>query len=525
MLIKKRISNQFSFRNNYPNFNNLYNSKFKLEKNFSKKNKREKILINKIPFEILLKTMIKSSNKTFEIIKKNYINVKYVFEKRKNYIKKIKDFIKKYKFKNSSFYLSIFLMDYIFLKKQNFHYLRNEEIILGSLFLSIKFNEKLIEIPNLKEISNNIFLNNCYSIEKLRKIEIKCLQILNYEIIYYTIYDYLNLFFNLFHNEDLKKESFQILEKLIINSNDYIFFKSCSLSIVILIYVSEKLNLIKKYNFNNLINDINLAKEVIIQIKNFIGKTIEKKEEKVNLLNKKGLKKIINKFKNNSQSPLKNQIIKNKKKKFISFSSNLTLNSKSPQIKKYHRNSSISTSSDEITLKNLNNNKLLIQYSFNKTFDQINSCINLINNEKHFLKKNVSLEKIDFSKNKFINKLDNHTFQKYKNKSFEKKKNYFSKKDIFSRQSTINITHSNKYNLYTYTMNNKKQNSKKQISNFESIWNKFVIKKKKIYLPKFQKFSSSNISQDKLNINSNLYSNNNSTSQKVLKTNFKKFVN
>ena len=60
MLIKKRISNQFSFRNNYPNFNNLYNSKFKLEKNFSKKNKREKILINKIPFEILFKTMIKS---------------------------------------------------------------------------------------------------------------------------------------------------------------------------------------------------------------------------------------------------------------------------------------------------------------------------------------------------------------------------------------------------------------------------------------------------------------------------------
>ena len=52
-----------------------------------------------------------------------------------------------------------------------------------------------------------------------------------------------------------------------------------------------------------------------------------------------------------------------------------------------------------------------------------------------------------------------------------------------------------------------------------------MIKKKKIYLPKFQKFSSSNISQDKLNINSNLFSNNNSTSQKVLKTNFKKFVN
>ncbi len=73
-------------------------------------------------------------------------------------------------------------------------------------------------------------------------------------------------------------------------------------------------------------------------------------------------------------------------------------------------------------------------------------------------------------------------------------------------------------------MNNKKQNSKKQISNFENIWNKFVIKKK-IYLPKFQKFSSSNVSQDKININSNLYSNNNSTSQKVLKTNFKKFVN
>ena len=137
-------------------------------------------------------------------------------------------------------------MDYIFIKQDNIikYHLKNEDIILGTLFLSIKFNEDYINIPSLKDISNYIFPINYYSIDKLKITEIKCLQILNYQIIYYTNYDYLILFFNLNVNysQELNKKCFQILNILIQNSNEYIFIDTYSLYIEILNYANEKLN-------------------------------------------------------------------------------------------------------------------------------------------------------------------------------------------------------------------------------------------------------------------------------------------
>ena len=61
--------------------------------------------------------MLKSSNKLYGNIQKNNSNGKYKMEKRKHYIKKINAFFNKFKFKKSTFYLFIFLMDYIFIKQ------------------------------------------------------------------------------------------------------------------------------------------------------------------------------------------------------------------------------------------------------------------------------------------------------------------------------------------------------------------------------------------------------------------------
>ena len=152
---------------------------------------------------------------------------------------------------------------------------------------------------------------------------------------------------------------------------------------------------------------------------------------------------------------------------------------------KYKRNSSISTSSDDKNLnlktKNLNKRIFITKMSFKKSLDSNVFCNSKksIKTKNLILKKNISEQRIKFSK-KFIN--INNNFK-------EKEKNVFSKREIYSQRSTIN--HSSKYNfnLTTYSINTnfKLKHSKKKISNFENIWNKFNIKKRKSFLPSYSK--------------------------------------
>ena len=503
MLSKKTLSfKEIPLKNIYFPLSKLYSHKISDLTKFSNENIIQYHFTNNIQYISLFKAMIKSSNKLYENIKKNNLSWNYRVKKRKYYIKKINEFFNKFKFKISTFYIFIFLMDYIFIKKDNAikYHLKNEDIILGTLFHSIKFNEDYINIPSLKEISNYIFPSNYFSIDKLKLIEIKCLQILNYEIIYYTNYDYLTFFFNLNVNysQKLKKECFQILNTLIQNSNEYIFIETYSLCIGILNYANEKLT--NQKNDINLINIIKFPNN--IKIHSFIENNLKLNEQKNhNVLNHNNrIKKIISKFKNHSQSLIRNQI--NQRKKFITISNDLTLNSKSPSMIKYKRNSSISTSSDDKNLnlktKNLNKRIFITKMSFKKSLDSNVFCNSKksIKTRNLILKKNISEQRIKFSK-KFIN-INNITIQDNINNNFkEKKKIVFSKREIYSQRSTINVTHSSKYNfnLTTYSINTnfKLNHSKKKISNFENVWNKFNIKKRKSFLPSYSKlfFSSS----------------------------------
>jgi hypothetical protein len=505
MLSKKTLSfKEIPLKNIYFPLSKLYSHKISDLTKFSNENIIQYHFTNNIQYISLLKAMIKSSNKLYENIKKNNLSWNYRVKKRKYYIKKINEFFNKFKFKISTFYIFIFLMDYIFIKKDNAikYHLKNEDIILGTLFLSIKFNEDYINIPSLKEISNYIFPSNYFSIDKLKLIEIKCLQILNYEIIYYTNYDYLTFFFNLNVNysQKLKKECFQILNTLIQNSNEYIFIETYSLCIGILNYANEKLT--NQKNDINLINKIKFPNNIKIQT--FIENNLKLNEQKNNnvLNHNNGIKKIISKFKNHSQSLIRNQI--NQRKKFITISNDLTLNSKSPSIKKYKRNSSISTSSDDknLNFKKKNCNKRI--FIFKNSLDSNIFCNSKkrINTKKFILKKNISEQIIKFPK-KFINTKDNNTIQDNINEQYkENGKIIFSKREIYSQRSTINVTHSSKYNLnltiYSINGNTKLKPSINLISNFENIWNKFYIKKRTNFLPKYSKlFFSSNLLLDK----------------------------
>ena len=283
MLTKKNHSfKEIPLKKIYYPLSKLYNHKIIDLSKFSNENIIKYHFKNNIEYISLLYSMLKSSNKLYGNIQKNNSNGKYKMEKRKHYIKKINEFFIKFKFKISSFYIFIFLLDYIFIKKDNTvnYHLKNEDIILGTLFLSIKFNEDYINIPSLKEISNYIFPSNYFSIERLKVIEIKCLQILNYELIYYTNYDYLTLFFhlNVNYSKELKKECFKILKIIIQNSNDYIFIEPYSLCIGILNYANEKLNN-QKIDIH-LINKIKSPKK--IKIKTFIENNLKLNEQNKN---------------------------------------------------------------------------------------------------------------------------------------------------------------------------------------------------------------------------------------------------
>ena len=118
MLLKKNLSfKEIGLKKIY--FPLSYNHKISDLIKISNENIIQYNFTNNIQYISLLYSMLKSSNKLYENIKKNNFNGNYRFEKRKYYIKKINAFFNKFKFKKSTFYLFIFLMDYIFIKQDN----------------------------------------------------------------------------------------------------------------------------------------------------------------------------------------------------------------------------------------------------------------------------------------------------------------------------------------------------------------------------------------------------------------------
>ena len=134
--------------------------------------------------------------------KKNKIIIpKRVFNNRANLIKTIKTYIKKYynfaTNKNNILYLSILYLDIILSKdKINLNYDKNlKYLCLCCFILALKF---LGDYDLSKKIIRNFCLN--YK-EEYNIFEMKCIQILDYNLIHTTVYDYLTIILN----QDQKK--------------------------------------------------------------------------------------------------------------------------------------------------------------------------------------------------------------------------------------------------------------------------------------------------------------------------------
>ena len=128
--------------------------------------------------------------------KNNALIPKKIFIHRVNLIKALKTYIKKYYYfasnKNNILYLSILYLDIILSKdKINLAYEKNlKYLCLCCFILSLKFLGDY-------DLSKKIIRNFCQNYKNEYNIfEIQCIQLLDYNLLYTTTYDYLNIILN-----------------------------------------------------------------------------------------------------------------------------------------------------------------------------------------------------------------------------------------------------------------------------------------------------------------------------------------
>ena len=150
------------------------------------------IIINKeINIKEVLNNMIIKTNKLYENLYKNQVNIKLDIEqssKRAKIIKYIDDFIEanirfknSFKNKDTIFCEIIFLFDLLIINnKKNKCLIPLEKLGLGALILLLKFN-KIKEKVLIKKYKS-IFDSKYMSLDEINKIEVISLKLINYDI-------------------------------------------------------------------------------------------------------------------------------------------------------------------------------------------------------------------------------------------------------------------------------------------------------------------------------------------------------
>ena len=225
------------------------------------------IIINKeINIKEVLNNMIIKTNKLYENLYKNQVNIKLDIEqssKRAKIIKYIDDFIEanirfknSFKNKDTIFCEIIFLFDLLIINnKKNKCLIPLEKLGLGALILLLKFN-KIKEKVLIKKYKS-IFDSKYMSLDEINKIEVISLKLINYDItqpnpIYYIDILCKFIFFPSFNKEGnreyIYKEIISITKYLMTFSNNYIKFHPFYFSVFIIKFYLEK-NKIEKFHF------------------------------------------------------------------------------------------------------------------------------------------------------------------------------------------------------------------------------------------------------------------------------------
>ena len=199
--------------------------------------------------------------------------------KRQNVIKSIKKFIYLYKIGYGIFYNIIFLFDILIYLDNEVKVIQNyEELGLGSTILMIKYMHEENKMIYLN-IFQNFYERKYYPKMVLKQIEILCLKLINYYLNFPTPLLYMELYFLngfIFKKDNIKTDicfklysmALNILEKLLITSNEYTKYSIINLVSGIISYCRQNYGLekwpnilaktfgVSEKNFENLIQEL-----------------------------------------------------------------------------------------------------------------------------------------------------------------------------------------------------------------------------------------------------------------------------
>ena len=339
--------------------------------------------------------------------------------------------------KTKILYSSIYFLLKFLYKSKNEVYIENYDlIILTSFYLGIKTVENQKKIPNLKKFKNiypQKFGN--YSNKEIQESEIIYLKILEYQINFMTIYDYLSYIFN--NNNEVIHLHLKNIDN-ILRQNTIHFCTQPPMELIQEVTNNPKISKIVKYP------EI-IQKKIILKSRgNSLGGELENNLEE-------SLSTSISSGHQNNYNILSNEINNNnyKKLEFGNSFKNLTSRKNEPSFCKNHK---------KFNLNYLNSSSNLNDYN------------NLTINHNESLDKDKTVDRHIYNR-KNIKYLKNKTSKKEMN-NIEKRINIYktnAKEKVFrSNNSTYNLNLRNSNNKKLFFSNNKNVYIKPSLKKEES---------------------------------------------------------
>ena len=211
----------------------------------------------------------------------NYKNIDKIYlEHRSNLFSLLEKISKNMNFKSQTLFHSFYLLDVIYSNKDSIQLIKNKhanhhKLALACLLISSKIYEIDSFFPSLnvfiKSFDSSIHYNQLLTKEELLHYEVLAIQLLNYNIHYFSIYDFISFFFchgiiqkeqinYIYDNQQITK----ILEKIYFKARYYLneFIKSeISIkfnSLILAIYILEQSinDILKNQNNKNYLSEI-----------------------------------------------------------------------------------------------------------------------------------------------------------------------------------------------------------------------------------------------------------------------------
>ena len=187
--------------------------------------KENRLYDTEVPLQEILERMRKNTFNNFHNYSISSINKDYL-KIRTAIFKIIQKITMKMGFKSQTYFLSIYYLDILFMKKKKIN-INLYKIGLASLCISAKFCENDPIVPQLQyfiKVYNNVMgYKNIISMSDLMYAEVLVCKLLNYKLNYYSIYDFNTFFFchGILKLEQIKDIENEFKKNYNLNKNEF----------------------------------------------------------------------------------------------------------------------------------------------------------------------------------------------------------------------------------------------------------------------------------------------------------------